>query len=77
MTATTDLAVTVWPGIEPRLLRKGAESDYAEYRDVGRIPTARRCGRPAQPGRPVRRPRPRRRGVPARGEAEDRPRQRP
>ena len=25
MTATTDLAVAVWPGIEPRLLRQGAE----------------------------------------------------
>ena len=34
MTATTDLAVTVWPGIEPRLLRQGAE-DYADYRDAG------------------------------------------
>ena len=34
MTAATDLAVTVWPGIEPRLLRQGAE-DYAEYRDSG------------------------------------------
>ncbi|OBB17154.1 NADH dehydrogenase [Mycobacteriaceae bacterium 1482268.1] len=34
MTATTDLAVTVWPGIEPRLLRSGAE-DYADYRDAG------------------------------------------
>ncbi|HEV7852234.1 MAG TPA: NADH-ubiquinone oxidoreductase-F iron-sulfur binding region domain-containing protein [Mycobacterium sp.] len=32
MTATTDLAVTVWPGLEPRLLRQGGE-DYAEYRD--------------------------------------------
>jgi NADH:ubiquinone oxidoreductase subunit F (NADH-binding) len=34
MTATTDLAVTVWPGIEPRLLRQGAE-DYADYRAAG------------------------------------------
>lgn len=34
MTATTDLAVTVWPGLEPRLLRQGGE-DYAEYRDSG------------------------------------------
>ena len=34
MTATTDLAVAVWPGIEPRLLRQGAE-DYADYRDSG------------------------------------------
>jgi NADH:ubiquinone oxidoreductase subunit F (NADH-binding) len=34
MTATTDLAVAVWPGIEPRLLRHGAE-DYADYRDSG------------------------------------------
>jgi NADH:ubiquinone oxidoreductase subunit F (NADH-binding) len=34
MTATTDLAVTVWPGIEPRLLRQGAE-EYADYRDAG------------------------------------------
>jgi NADH:ubiquinone oxidoreductase subunit F (NADH-binding) len=34
MTTTTDLAVRVWPGIEPRLLRQGAE-DYAEYRDSG------------------------------------------
>jgi NADH:ubiquinone oxidoreductase subunit F (NADH-binding) len=34
MTATTDLAVTVWPGIEPRLLKQGAE-DYASYRAAG------------------------------------------
>ena len=34
MTATTDLAVTVWPGIEPRLLRMGGE-DYAQYRESG------------------------------------------
>jgi len=34
MTATTDLAVTVWPGIEPRLLRQGAE-DYTDYRSAG------------------------------------------
>jgi NADH:ubiquinone oxidoreductase subunit F (NADH-binding) len=34
MTATTDLAVTVWPGIEPRLLRQGGEN-YAEYRESG------------------------------------------
>jgi NADH:ubiquinone oxidoreductase subunit F (NADH-binding) len=34
MTATTDLAVRVWPGIEPRLLREGAE-DYADYRAAG------------------------------------------
>ena len=34
MTATTDFAVTVWPGIEPRLLRQGAE-DYSDYRDSG------------------------------------------
>ena len=34
MTATTDFAVTVWPGIEPRLLRQGAE-DFSDYRDAG------------------------------------------
>lgn len=34
MTATADLAVTVWPGIEARLLRTGAE-DYADYRGAG------------------------------------------
>ncbi|HET9566667.1 MAG TPA: NADH-ubiquinone oxidoreductase-F iron-sulfur binding region domain-containing protein [Mycobacterium sp.] len=34
MTATTNLAVAVWPGIEPRLLCKGAE-DFADYRDSG------------------------------------------
>ncbi len=34
MTATTDFAVTVWPGIEPRLLRQGAEH-YPDYRDSG------------------------------------------
>jgi len=34
MTATTDLAVTVWPGIEGRLLRAGTE-DYADYRAGG------------------------------------------
>src|SRR5689334_30784 len=34
MTATTDLAVTVWPGIEARLLRTGDE-DYADYRAAG------------------------------------------
>src|SRR6185369_16705248 len=34
MTATTDFAVTVWPGIEARLLRHGAEP-YPEYRDSG------------------------------------------
>lgn len=35
MTATSiDLTVAAWPGIEPRLLRQGAE-DYAEYRKAG------------------------------------------
>ena len=35
MTATSiDLTVAAWPGIEPRLLRKGTE-DYAEYRKAG------------------------------------------
>ena len=34
MTATTDLVVTVWPGIEPRLLRRGTEG-YSEYRASG------------------------------------------
>ncbi|RDH78416.1 hypothetical protein DVS77_11075 [Mycolicibacterium moriokaense] len=34
MTAATDLAVTVWPGIEARLLREGTE-DYAQYRAAG------------------------------------------
>jgi NADH:ubiquinone oxidoreductase subunit F (NADH-binding) len=34
MTATTDFAVTVWPGIEPRLLRRGAEG-YSDYRGSG------------------------------------------
>ena len=34
MTATTDFAVAVWPGLEPRLLRHGAE-DYSGYRDSG------------------------------------------
>ena len=37
MTATTDLAVAVWPGIEARLLRTGAESaeNLAGYRACG------------------------------------------
>ena len=37
MIATTDVAVRVWPGIEPRLLRKGAESaeNLAAYRASG------------------------------------------
>ncbi len=37
MTATTDLAVAVWPGIEPRLLSRGTEAgeDFADYRDSG------------------------------------------
>lgn len=34
MTAATDLAVTVWPGIEARLLRD-ANQDYADYRASG------------------------------------------
>lgn len=34
MTVTTDFAVTVWPGLEARLLRKGSE-DYSEYRRSG------------------------------------------
>lgn len=34
MTVATDLAVAVWPGIEPRLLRQGAE-DYEGYRKAG------------------------------------------
>jgi NADH:ubiquinone oxidoreductase subunit F (NADH-binding) len=34
MTATTDIAVAVWPGIEPRLLRQGTE-DYTDYRASG------------------------------------------
>ncbi len=34
MRATTDLAVTVWPGLQARLLRKGTE-DYADYRASG------------------------------------------
>ena len=35
MTATSiDLTVAAWPGIEPRLLRKGAE-DFSEYRKAG------------------------------------------
>ncbi|GAC1635940.1 MAG: NADH-ubiquinone oxidoreductase-F iron-sulfur binding region domain-containing protein [Mycobacterium sp.] len=34
MTATTGLTLAVWPGIEPRLLRRADES-YAEYRDQG------------------------------------------
>ncbi|OBK76258.1 NADH-ubiquinone oxidoreductase-F iron-sulfur binding region domain-containing protein [Mycobacterium sp. 1274761.0] len=34
MTATTDLAVAAWPGIEPRLLRTSAE-DYSDYRASG------------------------------------------
>jgi NADH:ubiquinone oxidoreductase subunit F (NADH-binding) len=34
MTATTDFAVTVWPGIEARLLRQGTE-DYSDYRGGG------------------------------------------
>src|SRR4051812_31237798 len=34
MTAATDLAVAVWPGIEARLLRRGTESGeyFADYR---------------------------------------------
>jgi NADH:ubiquinone oxidoreductase subunit F (NADH-binding) len=37
MTATTDLAVTVWPGIEPRLLSQtpGSAEDCADYRAAG------------------------------------------
>jgi len=34
MTATTDLAVAIWPGLQPRLLRDGVE-DYADYRGSG------------------------------------------
>jgi NADH:ubiquinone oxidoreductase subunit F (NADH-binding) len=34
MTATADLAVSVYPGLEARLLRRGPE-DFAEYRDSG------------------------------------------
>lgn len=34
MTATTDLAVAVWPGIQPRLLRQGTEG-YPEYCAAG------------------------------------------
>jgi NADH:ubiquinone oxidoreductase subunit F (NADH-binding) len=34
MTVATDLAVAVWPGIEPRLLRQGRE-DYESYRRSG------------------------------------------
>ena len=34
MTATTDFTVAAWPGIEPRLVRDGAEG-YTEYRDGG------------------------------------------
>src|SRR6476660_1961808 len=34
MTAATELAVAVWPGIEPRLLRQTSE-DYDEYRSAG------------------------------------------
>ena len=37
MTSTTDLAVSVWPGIEPRLLRQGDE-DYSDYLDSGGYP---------------------------------------
>ena len=71
MTATTDLAVAVWPGIEPRLLRRAASPPRIMPTTVQRrrLPTARRCGSPAQPGRPVRAARPRRRGVPAGREA--------
>jgi NADH:ubiquinone oxidoreductase subunit F (NADH-binding) len=37
MTATTDIAVTVWPGIEPRLLTPGGQSaeNSADYRASG------------------------------------------
>ena len=37
MTATTGLVVTVWPGIEPRLLRRdtGSTENLADYRDSG------------------------------------------
>jgi len=34
VTAATDLAVTVWPGLKARLLRQGTE-DYADYRASG------------------------------------------
>ena len=34
MTTTTALTVAAWPGIEPRLLRRGDE-DYTEYRKHG------------------------------------------
>ncbi|GFG51208.1 hypothetical protein CQY20_02800 [Mycolicibacterium agri] len=34
MTATTDLAVAIWPGLQPRLLHDGVE-DYADYRGSG------------------------------------------
>ena len=79
MTATTDLAVAVWPGIEPRLLRRGTESTriFADYRNAGGYQPLDDVRSPAQPGRPVRRARPRRRGVPAGREAADGPRQRP
>ena len=37
MTAATDLAVAVWPGIESRLLRRETEAgeNFADYRDSG------------------------------------------
>ncbi|MBV8929404.1 MAG: hypothetical protein JO152_09800 [Mycobacteriaceae bacterium] len=37
MTATTGLTLAAWPGVEPRLLRRGhqTEESYAEYRDQG------------------------------------------
>jgi NADH:ubiquinone oxidoreductase subunit F (NADH-binding) len=34
VTASTDLAVSVWPGLQPRLLRTASE-DYADYRASG------------------------------------------
>ena len=77
MTAATDLAVAVWPGIEPRLLRQGAES-LADYRDVRRIPTVSTISDSLLNEVDLSgAARPRRRGVPAGGQAEDRPRQRP
>ena len=55
MTATTDLAVTVWPGIEPRLLRKGAESAENPPSTASRADTNPSTMRtPSSPGRFVR-----------------------
>ena len=72
-----------WPGIEPRLLLPRLLKTARTRRNprclprARRLPAARRCRRTAGRGRAVRTARPGRRGIPARGQAAHRARQRP